>query len=353
DIEEEPIGVTTQDVILDSVILKSENINFILAQRDTIAPSLVNCQALDRGKIRLDFNERLQRESLLNLDNYSVHLQKSPGEKLEISSVYFQGDDSKSVFLVTEDTEQGGNYQVLVSDLRDESGNEIDSASNSCLFWGTGLPDTIGLTILYTQPKDREINVPLKSDVKIFFSEPPEKKSLKSNFILKDENEEPVKGISLWESDVVFTFMPDSLLSSMTTYKVKLKDMYDISNNPLSDSFFEISFTTLNKDTLGSVSGEVKILREKPKGSIVVVLKKIDSDEILYEKVIEEPGEFLFDMVLPGKYLAKAYIDKDKDKKHGFGEIFPYIPAEPYTTFPDTIPVRSRWETEKIDLIFK
>ncbi len=353
DIDEEPIGVTTQDVILDSVTFAQEHINFILAQRDTIAPALVNCQALDKNTIRLDFSEKLQEESIPAVNNYLIHLQKNPEKALDVFSVYFQGDNSKSVFLVTEEMEQGENYQVLVLNLRDESGNEIDSASNSCLFRGTGLPDTIGLTILDTQPKDREINVPLKSDVKIFFSEPPVKKSLESNFIFMKENEELVKGISLWESDVVFRFIPDSLLSSMTIYKVKLKDVYDISDNPLSDSLFEISFTTLNQDTLGSVSGGVIILGNIQKENIVVVLKKIDSDEIRYEKVLKDPGNFLFDMVLPGKYLAKAFIDQDEDKKHGIGEIFPYIPVEPYTIFPDTIPVRSRWETENIMLIFK
>jgi hypothetical protein len=340
-------------VILDSVIFKIENINFILAQRDTIAPSLVKCQALDRKKIRLDFDENLRKESIVELDNYSIHLPNKTGGKLEISSVYFQGENLKSVFLVTEEMKQDENYEISVLDLGDEFGNEIDSASNSCLFGGIELPDTVGLTILYTRPEDKEINVPLDSDIKIFFSEPPDRKSLESNFRLMDENEESVKGISLWESDVVFTFIPDTLLSSITTYKIELEKIYDLSNNPLSDSILRINFFTLNKDTLGIVSGEVKILGEKQKENIVVVLKKIDSDDIKYEKTIEEPGKFLFDAVLPGRYLARAYMDKDNDKKHDIGEVFPYLLAEPYTTFSDTIPVRSRWETERINLFFR
>lgn len=353
DIEEEPIGVTTQDVTLDSVIFFRENVNFILAPRDTTSPSLINCQTLDRNKIRLDFDESLQKESILDINNYLIRSQRTFEETLKVLSVYFQGEDTKSVSLVTERMEPDEKYELLVSDLRDESGNEMDSAFNSCLFSGTELSDTVELKILYTQPEDKKMNVAFNAWMKIFFSEPPEKKSLESNFILKDENDQLIKGEFFWESDVVFTFMPDSLLSSTTTYKVKLEEVYDLSNNPLSDSLFEMSFTTLNKDTLGSVSGEVKVLRDEETGNIVVVLMKINSDEVRYEKFLEKPGEFLFEMVLPGKYLAGIFIDKDKDKKHDMGEVFPYIPAEKYTVFPDTIPVRSRWETEKVELVFE
>ena len=109
DIEEEHIGVTTQDVMLDSVFFKSENINFILESRDTTAPSLVNCLSLDRKKLRLDFNEDLQKESILAVDNYSIHLQNRTDEKLEFSYVYIQGDNLKNVFIVTGEMEPGQN----------------------------------------------------------------------------------------------------------------------------------------------------------------------------------------------------------------------------------------------------
>jgi hypothetical protein len=353
DMEDEPIGVTTQEVVLDSVIFSRKNMNFILAGRDTIPPSLINCQTLDRNKIRLDFDEKLNKAIVLNTNNYLIRSQKNLEKTLNVPLAYFQEENTKSVFIVTQGMESDEKYELLVSDLQDESGNEIDTALNSCLFSGTGLPDTVGLEILYTLPEDKKTDVPLDSYIKIYFSEPPEKSSLESNLILKDENEEPVSGKFFWESAVIFILKPDSLLSSRTTYKVQLKQAFDFSNNLLIDSLFEISFTTLNQDTLGLVSGEVKILGNKQKENIVVVLKKINSNEIRYEKLLEDPGKFLLDMVLPGKYLAMAFIDKDKDRKHGIGEVFPYIPAEPYTTFPDTIPVRSRWETEKVELIFE
>jgi uncharacterized protein (DUF2141 family) len=101
------------------------------------------------------------------------------------------------------------------------------------------------------------------------------------------------------------------------------------------------------------VSGEVKVLAAGKEGNVVVVLRKINSDKVKYEQILEEPGTFSFDRVLPGKYLARAFMDKNKNKKQDIGEVFPYTPAEPYTTFPDSIPVRSRWETEKVDLVFE
>jgi hypothetical protein len=353
DIEEELIGVTTRDVIVDSVIFSRRNVNFILARRDTTPPSLINCQTLDRTKIRLDFDESLDGATILDINSYQIHLQQTFKQTLTVLSAYLQGEDTKSVFLVTETLEPDTKYELVVSDLGDEAGNQIDTAFNSCLFSGTDVRDTVGLKILYTQPEDKKVNVALDSDIRILFSEPPEKKSLESDFILKDENERLIEGSFFWASPVAFVFRPDSLLSSRSTYKVHLEQVFDLSDNPLSDSLFEVSFTTLNSDTLAFVTGKVKTIAGEETGDIVVVLSKIDSDEIRYKQVLKRPGMFVYEMVLPGKYLAMAFLDKDRDTKHDAGEIFPYIPAEPYTTFPDTIPVRSRWETEKVELIFE
>ena len=353
DIEDEPIGVTTQDVALDSLILSRKNMNFVLTLEDTTPPSLTGCQTLDRNKLRLDFDESLQEKSVLEVNNYLISPKNAAEQTLGVGLAYFLGDDKTRVFLVTSEMEPAAEYQLVVSEVQDESGNKIDPAFNSCSFPGTALADTVKLEILSTQPKDKEKDVALDSYVKIFLSEPPDKGLLELNFLLKGENEKPVKGESFWESPVIFVFKPDTLLSSKSTYKVQLTQVFDLSSNPLSDSLFEISFTTLNKDTLGYVSGEVKVLRGDEEGNIAIVLRKIDSDAIRYETILKQPGQFYLDMVLPGKYLAKAFLDKNKDEKHDIGEIFPYKPAEPYTTFPDTIPVRSRWETEKVELIFE
>lgn len=353
DIEDEPIGVTTQDVRLDSLIFSRTNMNFVLTLKDTTPPSLTSCQTLDRNKLRLDFDESLQEKSVPSVNNYLISAKNAAEQTLGVRLAYFLGEDKTRVVLITNEMDPAAEYQLVVSEVQDESGNKIDPPFNSCSFPGTGLADTVRLQILSTRPKDKDYDVALDSYIRLFLSEPPEKGSLESNFLLKGENEEPVKGKSFWESPVIFGFKPDSLLSSRSAYKLQLREIVDLSGNPLDDSLFEISFTTLNKDTLGYVSGEVKVLRGDEEGNIVVVLRKIDSDAIRYETILKQPGQFYLDMVLPGKYLAKAFRDKDKDKKHDIGEIFPYKPAEPYTTFPDTIPVRSRWETEKVDLNFE
>ena len=352
DIEDEPLGVTTQDVTLDSAIFSRKNMNFVLTLKDTSHPSLIRCQALDRNGIELDFDESLEGKSIYDVNNYVIAVQNNPVQRLEVLLAYLAVEDKTKILLVTGEMDPAVQYLLVVSHVQDESGNEIDPAFSSCSFPGTGAADTVRPVILSTQPKDGEKDVALDSHVKIFFSEPPEKKSLESNLTLTDENEDQVQGKSFWESPVIFVFKPDSLLSSRNLYKVQLREIIDLSANPLGDSLFEVSFTTLNQDTLGSVSGEVRLSEEK-KGDIVVVLGQIGSEDIVYQIFLESPGEFLFDMVLPGRYLAKAFLDEDKNGKHDIGTIFPYAPAEPYTAFPDTIPVRSRWETEKVYLTFE
>ncbi len=272
DIEDEPIGVTCQDVRVDSLVFSRKDVNFVLAPRDTTPPSLVDCRTLDREKIRLDFDESLKQETISDIKSYLIRSQRPPEKTLEVILAYFQGEDTKRVFLVTQRMVSGEKYELLLSGLQDESGNEISSTSVSCSFSGTDLPDTTNLRILYTWPEDKKRDVALDSQVKILLSEPPEKGSLESNFTLEDENEELIKGEFFWESDVAFIFRPESLLSSRNTYEVKLGHISDLSGNPLSDSLFEMSFTTLDQDTLGSVSGEVKVLSAEKQRNIVVLL---------------------------------------------------------------------------------
>jgi hypothetical protein len=65
---------------------------------------------------------------------------------------------------------------------------------------------------------------------------------------------------------------------------------------------------------------------------------------------LEPKGHFTFDNLLEDKYQFWLYQDKDNNKRFSPGELEPYTAAEPFTISPDTVRVRSRWETEGIIL---
>jgi hypothetical protein len=121
----------------------------------------------------------------------------------------------------------------------------------------------------------------------------------------------------------------------------------------MTDSVLFLTFITLNPDTLGSVSGKVEALGKSISGDIVLTLSLMDKGEKRYQKTLPQPGSFLFENILPGKYMVDAYVDLNKDGNLTIGNPKPFVPSEPFTFFPDTVTVRSRWETEGVELKFR
>jgi uncharacterized protein (DUF2141 family) len=357
--DQELIGITSEDVILSKEIVTKENINFFLAKKDTTKPALVDCRALDRNKIRLEFDKSLDPTSIFNPDNYVIRSEADPKKNLKVNLVYFQGTNTKNIYLVTEEQKLKEKYRVIVSGIKEESGNSIDTSQNFCLFDGSGLPDTLGLSILSSLPKDKEKNIFLDNQVKIFFDQPPEKKSVENSFSLINEIDSSVKGRGDWENPTTFIFIPESLFSGKIEYKVKLEgEVKDLSGNLLKKTPFEFGFTTIDPETLGSLSGKVELLDKEKKGparpgEIVIIAQRLEPPKINYQKVLEKPGNFLFDAILPGEYIVSAFIDEDGNKKFSLGNLYPFVPSELKVFSPDTVSVRSRWETEGVDLKFK
>jgi len=354
DLESEQAGITTSDVELNYQFFRKENMDFFLSKQDTTKPSLVECEALNKNLIRVTFDQPIDLQKLVNPKSYLITSGEKPKSTLEIKLVYSLHNQDQNSFLITDDLDSKTEYELKVTDLTDQSGNEINPEKNKCFFSGTDSPDTAKLKILATSPEDKEKIVSLDKKLKIFFEKPPEKTSVEKAFLLKEKDGIEIKGQYFWVNPVTFVFEPESILSGETEYEIELKDeVKDLFGNSLDTIPFEVSFATLNPDTLGSLSGEVMLLSENQDKEIFVTLSKIESPELDYQKLLEAPGEFLFDSILPGKYILSAFVDLDQDQKFDFGKLYPFSPSEPKAIYPDTISVRSRWETEGIVIEFK
>ena len=117
------------------------------------------------------------------------------------------------------------------------------------------------------------------------------------------------------------------------------------------DSLFTSTFTTVNPETLGSVSGRLDFKDDSIPSPASLILWQQGPDKHLYHLSLPQPGSFKFDGVLPGKYLLAAYLDVNGDGLFSLGNPQPFSPREPFEVYPDTIPVRSRWETELVNMV--
>jgi uncharacterized protein (DUF2141 family) len=373
DPDKEAIGVSTRDVELASSKGFSNQVDFIVALRDTTKPSLLNCQALNKNQVRLDFDENLKVESVLNPANFKI-VSFSTTESLQVNEVYFQEGNTQYISISTAEMSPDEEYELKVFSLEDEWGNPLDTSANTCLFVGSEVSDTTGPRIVATSPKDDETNVPQDEKIKLAFDEPPSHSSVESSFFLSDSNDALISGKSRWENPNTFVFSPDTLLLGRVKYQIKLQSekVLDLLGNTMTDSVWLLTFTTLNPDTLGSLSGLVLTFvpkdsvrgKARPEGSvqisvestsekIVVTLSLIDKSQKKYQKSLPQPGSFSFEKILPGKYIVGAYVDLDKNGELTIGNPKPFILCEPFTFFPDTVYVRSRWETEGVELKFR
>ena len=133
--------------------------------------------------------------------------------------------------------------------------------------------------------------------------------------------------------------------------KVTDFEIADLSGNVKGDSLSEISFATINPDSLGTISGDIEIQLDSGKTAPVVLeFVKLDNRQIFVLPVTER----VFKINVPaGKYFATGYIDSDADSIRGHGLAIPYRLSETATEYPDTIAVRARFETAGIKIVFR
>ena len=354
DWEKESIGVTTGDVELSEQDISKTHVDFILDKKDKKPPGLLDCHSLNKNLVKLEFDEELQEQFILDPANFKI-LSLLTQKLLMVNSVFFQDTDTRMIFLLTEQMNPEEKYELEVLDAKDRAGNYLDTASNTCLFDGSEIPDTVGPKIAHISPKNGEINVPFDTKIMLIFDQPPEHQNFEAFFSLVDSNQVKVAGKGEWVSANTFVFSPDSLTLGKMRYKIKLlgKEIRDLLGNVSKiDSVFFSNFVTQNPDTLGSVSGKVVIEEREESATIILTLWHLKQDKLSYQLTLPQSGPFLFERILPGKYFMGGYLDLDKDGVLSPGQPKPFSPMEPFALYPDTIYVRSRWETEGVKLKF-
>lgn len=356
DVDEEPIGVSSGDVILTADQSSKTGCNFVISKRDTVGPSLLTCQLLDNEKLQLELDEEPDSISLFKLDNYRIVCENDNSESIKVNCVYFPTNENRKPCLSIEPLKPKTNYKLTIDGLTDKWSNKINNSFDSCAFSGTDKKDTIFPTILFSSVRDRESAVPLDAKLEFRFSEPMNRQSIEESFFVKDTNGTRVNGSINWFGCASFAFVPQDSLKNSLTYQAGFEagKALDLFGNRMNDSLFKITFVTVNPDTLGQVSGKVKI-SDNSYVSAQVVVEAVGTGNAVgktYRKVLKGAGEYRFVDLLPGKYTIGAFVDLNGNSKLDLGNPFPFVPSEPKTVYPDTITVRSRWETESVDLSF-
>ncbi len=144
---------------------------------------------------------------------------------------------------------------------------------------------------------------------------------------------------------------PDLKAGETYRFGVTEFEIVDPAGNALGDSLLEYSFSTINPDSLGSVSGSVAIDIPAAKSDpAVLTLRSVSTAQEF--KITPRGGTFLLD-IPAGAYILSGFLDRNLDGVLTPGNIHPFRLSETQAIYPDTVKVRARFETAGIEFRFR
>lgn len=373
---EEPLGVPIQEIVLAPAARQYRDLNLRLALADTIPPRLAGATAADQTHLELSFDEEVAPAD--SMWEGQVRVVNAAGDSLHILAASPHPLNARQIHLLTQ-PQQATDYKIFFGHLVDAAGNGLDSLSRQSEFAGRAQPDTSRPRIVRLSPADSSRNVAVTTNMEMIFSEmianaPALKryysKKIASNrgpLALLDSTGKAVKGKGAWLNPLQYRFQPDTLLKSRAQYVVKIfaDSTFDPAGNALFDTLNQITFWTMNADTLTSISGTLTDAQPDATGTVHLTLKQVGAStgsgfgtapavsraNIEYSLVLPGPGPYRFDRILPGLYQLSGFRDANKNGRYDFGAALPFVPAERFMVWPDTMKVRSRWPNEGNDFV--
>ncbi|MCI0694670.1 Ig-like domain-containing protein [candidate division KSB1 bacterium] len=374
---EEAIGVPPRNIVLSPSQRSIHDLNFRLATEDTLRPTLSAVTAVDQTRLELRFDERVMPGD--SLWQGKLRVASATGESLQVLGTAPHPLDLQQVHVLTQ-PQQAVSFKIFLEQILDAAGNTLDSLSRQMEFTGSAKPDTTRPRLVKITPADSSRNVPVTSTVEMIFSEMMEngfalinnipKKTATAAWPLQVQNAsgKPVPGKGEWLNPFQFRFQPDTLWQSRTQYVVTIlaDSTFDASGNALFDTTGKITFWTLNADTLTAISGKITDAQPDATGTVHLTLRQVgasasgasasprapsSSSGPAYNAVLAELGAYRFEHILPGLYQLGGFRDANRNGRYDFGAAFPFLPAERFVVWPDTIKTRSRWPNEGNDFV--
>ena len=155
-----------------------------------------------------------------------------------------------------------------------------------------------------------------------------------------------------WRDPFHIDFVPERLFDGKQyTFTVADSSLIDMAGNRLGDSTTVYKFATMNPDSLGSISGQIKIdYKAREKDPVVLTFRELSGKMTLTRTYTR--SQFRVD-VPAGKYLLSGFLDSNKNGSRDLGSVWPIRFAETLSAPPDTISVRARFETAEVQFQVK
>jgi hypothetical protein len=348
-IETDQIGLPFTDVTLDSLNPEFSDLNFYLIREDTTSPRIVDLDTLPNREVIVEFNEGITLES-----EFTVQVIDSISrEKIPLLGISFSDEQPTFISLFLPEMPSRQKLEVLLSGIRDLSGNVPGQDTLKKTFLSPADIDTTSPEFQGTEPKRMASKIPFDSMIKTNSSVPIDSESFKKCFLLEDSSGYSVTGSYNFRDLRKPQFLPDSPLQSNMTYQIQLQldSLKDLWKRSFADTILIIQFFTLDLADLGEISGGVSANFSDWKQGLVQA-REIRGRTI-YRVTTSEDKTFQLNYIPEGFYLLTGILDLNQNAEWDKGQTDPWILSEPFLFKADTVKVRKRWTTQGINFNFK
>ncbi len=348
---EETLGVPTQDIELRHALSSATNapLSFRLTLEDTLRPMLASVSALARNQLEWRFEEVVApRDSLWSK---ALHVRAENGDTVRVLLAAQHPLNRVLVQAIIAPRSSGKHFATMDS-LFDEAGNVLDSIGVRTEFFAPTQADTLRPRLVKISLADSARNILPDAPLDFFFSELMRSDSAQVGLLVRDTAKAEIAGVLQWRNPFHLRFQPAQKWKSRTQYTVSIQPekFFDWNGNALFDTTGQITFWTVNVDTFASISG--KLTHADSSAAAGVFLSAVQAGgKVEYRTRVEPSGDYLFKEVLPGLYQLNAFRDANNNHRFDYGRGLPFVPAERYWAWPDTIKVRARWPNENNDFV--
>jgi len=357
----EPFALPDRSVVVGGD-LRLDKLRLVVTSRDTLAPTVLSTVITPDNLVKTRLSRAISTAGLKSSPSDLTLTSLTAGTTIYPAVGFLEADTTVTQLITAVFTNlEGGLYcWVLVYDS-----SKPPIVRDSLTF--EKREDKTAPTIVRFQPGTRSYYAD-RVDMRLTLSEPIDRSLFSPETFFLRENDSlmvPLKAVDSGPFSI--QLIPERLLPGKR-YRLDVAefDLVDLAGNSVGDSILTYQFSTLDQDSLGSISGTVAIgLPERSNAPVVLVFEEAGKKVESYRTVVRGPvstpgagpqlpqgGARPYSVELPaGRYLLSAFVDEDNDGFPSHGQLYPYRRSETQAILNDTIAVRARFETAGIDLV--
>ena len=339
------------DIIISEMDTSSFTSFYKFSSVDTLKPRVLTIFPLDNSHLKFRTLEPL----VIPTSTDSIWISDLKHENIFYpTSIYPDVEDKNIVHLHFAKQSSENEFDLYLGAFKDSSGNSMDSSSVLKSFVFSASLDSVPPKLLSVDKISTSKFIYLHDGLKINFSEAVSEESKDSSLTILDADNENVPYLLNSVYSNVWEVYSEKGWASNETYllHINLEEVEDLSGNPAADSVWTMKFTTVNTDTFGIISGTIITDAGFDVPLYVSAIPLKGKGRKVGTKVSAE-GKFRLEDILPGNYFLDIFADSDRDGTYSSGSLAPYLNAELYFQSPDTVSVRSRWETSGHTIDFR